>query len=196
MPVVHHQDVRRRTGQESCKYLPRQSFQALRSVEIGGDRRQAQPGKVGFLFDRRVPNIGAAVFPTDAPLAQPPERLFVGHGNVKKRLHRAVVIHLLAPEDLAPQAKFPIARRGVAAGQALLGQDLVPGVLRVAEDDRAGWLQPVVAPPQLAFFGLNGQRRQLGHLLCQPAQAGAFRRVDQQVVSGNQEVGRRKSGSI
>ena len=59
--------------------------------------------------------------------------------------------------------------------------DLIPAVLRVAKDDRAGGLERVVVVPQAAFFLFHWPCGKLGHLASQAAQDLAFARTERQV---------------
>ena len=150
--------------------IVRQGQQARRGRFIYRDIGEMELVEVGVGLERRLPAVGAAVFAADPGLVHAPVALGVDVAHVEVRLDHPVVAHLRAPENLFAQPHLPAARQLAFASQVGGRDDLVPAVLRVAEDERPGGLQRVVAIPQVALLRLDGPGGQLRHLARQPAQ--------------------------
>ena len=126
--------------------------------------------EIGVRLERRLPAVGAAVFAADPGLVHAPVALGVDVAHVEERLDHPVVAHHRAPENLFAQPHLPAACQLALASQVGGRDDLIPAVLRVAEDDRPGGLQRVVAIPQVALLRLDGPGGQLRHLARQSTQ--------------------------
>ena len=160
--------------------------QALGGGEVDAQQGEMQPLEVLLGFDRGIPAVGAAIFAADLHLAQAPIQLLVDVFNREKGQKGVIVAHIGAPEDLLAQVHLPGARNAVLAGQRLGRDDLVPGVFRAAEDERAGGFQGVVLRPQGAFFGFDGAGGQRGGLPGQGAQRLALGVSESEVAFGDQ----------
>lgn len=110
------------------------------------------------------------MFAADKLLDQSPVGLGAHVRDVEVRLNRVIVAHLLAPENLPAQVKFPLTRNRVLAAQRRVRDDLFPAIFRVAEDQRARFFEPVVPPPQIALDLFAGARRQRRYMPGQIAQ--------------------------
>ena len=76
--------------------------------------------------------------------------------GVEKGFNHIVVSHLIAPEHLFAQLTFPVTGYVIAAFDIVIGDDLVPPVLGIAEDHRPRFLQGIVISPE--FFALLHNR--------------------------------------
>ncbi len=163
----------------SCASASRRDV-AASSTTIWGKRSSVE---VGVGLERRLPAIGAAVPAADPRLVHAPVALGVDVAHVEDTARspgrRPSPRPRRSPCAAASPSRAPARPRTArSAGR----DDLVPAVLRVAEDERAGGLQRVVAIPQVALLRLDGPGGQLGHLARQPAQHRPVGRADGDVI--------------
>ena len=129
-------------------------------------------------FQRRVPDVRAAVLAADLDLVHAPVAFCEDVLYLKERLDDPVVTDLCAPENLSAQPELPLVCQPALAEQIGRPDDLGPAVLRATEDHRACLFQAIVPVPELALFLLDGPGGQFGHPGCQVVQHRAIVRAD------------------
>jgi len=118
----------------------------------------------------RDPAARPAVLAADVDLFQAPAGVRIDVEEVEEGLDDAVVAHRPAPENLLAQAALPRAGQWALALELVVGDDLLPAMLGIAEDHWPLGRQVVVQRPQSGLFGLDGPGGQGRDLPCQAAQ--------------------------
>ena len=154
-PSDHHQVPLSRTVSRSpstSRAIARQPWVVSPSISKCGECSSLQVG--GIVPHGAFPNIGARGVGLVVRRLQAPVVGRDGVGDVEVRLDRLVVAHHFAPEDLLAEVHLPAAGQLAAALHLGLGDDLVPAVLRIAEEQRpdafqadCGWSTAAGLPP-------------------------------------------------
>ena len=111
----------------------------------------------------------------------------VGHEQLG--LDDVIVVHPVAPEQLLAQEALPVSGDAVRAFDLVVGDDLVPAVFRIAENQRPRLAKRVMRKPQLAPLIHHRARRDLRNLASEPTQHLAILRRKRQIaVVGRVEV--------
>jgi len=154
--------------------LLRNIKQPLRFARVDDDFPGPQLVQVAVVRERSVPAVGSiAACAGDLGIEAPPG-VTIDAVHAEERFDDAVVANLLGPVDLLPKPELPQPCEVAFGCQLSRGNQLIPGVLRVREDERSRLAERVVREPEPLLFRLQRMGRELGHALRQLAKNASF----------------------
>jgi hypothetical protein len=105
-------------------------------------------------FERRFPAVRTFCIGFDYLLLKAPTSLLIHIRDVKIGFDYLIISHGLSPEYFLAKSHFPAPGQLALTLYILRGNDFIPAVLRVTEDDRTNLFQGIDAVPELALLFL------------------------------------------